>query len=827
VTFAKLLREHRRASGLTQEELAERARLSVRAISDLERGLKQAPRPSTVRLLVEALELVGEQAANLVAAAQPGGGHGTDGDAGPIARHNLPRELSTFVGRTQELEELAWLLRTTPLLTLVGPGGIGKTRLALRVAAGAVSEYPDGVWLVELASVSAPHRIPNAVAEALRTRTAPGSSPIETLRAHLAHSDLLLILDNCEHVVQVCAELVENLLRTSPGLRVLATSREPLGSSGELAWRVPSMAVPNSGAVPPVASLLELEGVRLFAERAGAARPSFRVSTNNAAAVAEICRRLDGIPLALELAAARVASMSVHQVAERLHDRFRLLTQGGRTAPPRQQTLRAAIDWSYELLTESERLLLDRLSVFAGGWTLEAAEAVCSAELIAHAEIADLLARLVARSLVLAESGPDERVRYRLLETMRQYAEARLVERGEVSVVRTRHLEFFLGLAEAAYPHLAGGSRQVAWMEQLDPERANLRLAMRWCLDAQNAALGLQLGGALWWFWFLRDSHGTDDGVDWSEAIEQLAKSGDRTAVRARALDGAAALASQAGDAARAHALQRESIEIWGELGDQLQIARSLNIQGWSALQRGDSSTARVLLEDALQVARQQGDAVQQAITLNNLGRAYGEQGDESAAWDRHRLALELFRNLGDRHGTALSLSWLCHWGLGNGDRTLAIEYGQEAGRLLQTLGARRNLVWTLVDLAVLLIPTEPASSLELLDESLRLAQQGGETRAIVWCLEALAGLVLTRGATLSLAARLLESASGLAQAIGYVPNRLERELVAKWSALAQAPLDEGDDVVVSPSVDGHSIEHLVAEALEAAGACAGLTPQA
>jgi predicted ATPase/DNA-binding CsgD family transcriptional regulator/DNA-binding XRE family transcriptional regulator len=815
VSFADLLREHRRGLGLTQEELAERARLSARAISDLERGLKQAPRASTVRLLAEALALDEASATQLLAAAQGRERQLLPGSHQPSAGHNLRRELSSFIGRQQELAELQRLLETTPLLTVVGAGGIGKTRLALRLAAGVVSDYVGGVWLVELAALSDPRHVLQAVAAVLGVRIAPGRSQLEAVRAHLGDRRTLLVLDNCEHLVRACAELVEDLLGTCAGLRVLATSREPLGSAGELTWRVPSMAAPNPRALPPLESLVGLEAVRLFVERASAVRTFFRVTADNAAAVAEICWRLDGIPLALELAAARIASMSAHQVAERLEDRFRLLTQGGRTSPPRQQTLRATIDWSYDLLTEHERLLLDRVSVFAGGWTLEAAEVVCSGELIVATEIADLLAQLVARSLVLADSGPDEPVRYRLLETLRQYATERLVERGEVTLLRQRHLEHFVALAEEAQPHLAGGARQVAWMDRLVRERDNLRLAMRWCLDTADAEAGLQLGGALWWFWFLRDAPATDDGVDWCEAIVALSQGGGRTAIRARALDGAGALASQAGNVALAAALQHESVMIWRELGDQEQLARSLNVQGWSALQRHDWAVARPLLEEALLVARRHGDVVQEAIILNNLGRSYGEQGDEAAARDLHHLALAVFRERGDRHGVALSLSWLCHWGLAGDDHTAAIESGREALGLLRALGATRNLVWTCVDLGVLETPLDPKTAFALFEESLTLCLERGETRAVIWCLEAVAGLMLSSGRA-DQAVRLVGAASALEEANDYVPNRLQRELVAGWLASARAALGEPRASAAWAAGRALAREQAIAEALAA-----------
>jgi non-specific serine/threonine protein kinase len=376
----------------------------------------------------------------------PGAARGRRPGARPAraspARHNLPLQLTSFVGREQALAEVGQLLATTRLLTLTGAPGVGKTRLALQVADEMWDAYADGVWLVELAALADPALVPQAVAAVLGVQEPPGRPLLGTLAEALRAQQVLLVLDNCEHLLAACATLADQLLRAGPHLEILATSREALAVAGETTWRVPSLAVPADAPASGDggATLVECEAVRLFVARACAAVPSFTLTERNAGAVGHVCRRLDGIPLALELAAARVRALPVEQLAVRLDDRFRLLAGGSRAALPRQQTLRAAVDWSYALLPEAEQVLLRRLAVFAGGWTLEAAEAVCAGDGLAPENVLELLVELVNKSLVLAEEAGGER-RFRLLETLRQYAWEKLQAAGEEAAVRGRHLE--------------------------------------------------------------------------------------------------------------------------------------------------------------------------------------------------------------------------------------------------------------------------------------------------------------------------------------------------------------------------------------------------
>jgi predicted ATPase len=401
---------------------------------------------------------------------------------------NLPVELSSFIGREREISEVEGLLAETRLLTLTGTGGCGKTRLALRVAGNLRERFEDGVWWVSLAPLTSPDLTPKSVASALGMHEQPGRSTTEALSDHLRFRDLILVLDNCEHLIEACAALAEALLLCCPNLKILATSREPLGVAGEATWPVPSLSLPTAHRRPPVEELVRYEAVRLFVERAAAARPDFAPTEHNAPVVVEVCRELDGIPLAIELAAARTKVLTIEQIAGRLGDSFRLLTGGSRTVLPRQRTLRATIEWSFELLPEEERTMFRRLSVFAGGFTLEATEEVCSGGGIAEEGVFDLLSRLVDKSLIVTEER-DGHARYRMLETVRQYGAEKLRDAGELQVIQQRHADFFLAMAEEAEFGMVGPD-QAAWLGRLEEEHDNVRAALGW-LQEGDAEQGL------------------------------------------------------------------------------------------------------------------------------------------------------------------------------------------------------------------------------------------------------------------------------------------------------------------------------------------------
>ncbi|SRR5579884_626936 len=485
-----------------------------------------------------------------------------------LHRHNLPVQLSSFIGREKQIVEVQALLARARLLTLTGSGGTGKSRLSLQVAADLVETYRDGVWLVELAAVSDAALVVQAVASVVNVREEPGKPLLQSLVEGLRGKQLLLVLDNCEHVLEAAASLAEGVLKQCPEVKILASSREGLGLSGEQTYRVPSLGLPPDPGQRRTVGLEDVigsESVRLFAERAALVRPDFTLTPGNAPTLARLCHRLDGIPLALELAAARVRALPVEQIEARLQDRFRLLTGGSRTALPRQQTLRALIDWSYDLLSETERTLLRRLSVFMGGWTLEAAEAICAGEGIEEWEVLDLLTSLVDKSLVVYE-GPEPSTRYRLLETIRQYARDRLYEAGDGALYRDRHRDWFLSLAEQAEPQLQG-PEQALWLERLETEHDNLRAALEWSLAADGSAeAGLRLVGALWRFWEMR-GYLTEGRAHLADALSH-AQTQERTQERARALTGAGNLAWHQSDYEAARTLHEQSLAIYQALGN-------------------------------------------------------------------------------------------------------------------------------------------------------------------------------------------------------------------------------------------------------------------
>ncbi|MHB8574689.1 MAG: ATP-binding protein, partial [Dehalococcoidia bacterium] len=454
------------------------------------------------------------------------------------AAGNLPRPRAALVGREHELAGVQRLLPNAPLLTLTGAGGCGKTRLALQLAQSAIAEYADGIFLVELAAVSDPALLPNAVAGALGVREETAQPLMDTLAAALRFRGLLLVLDNCEHLIDTCAAMAERLLNACPRLQLIATSREPLRIEAETVFRVPPLALPHVGAEHKPEEMATVPAVALFAQRAQTHAPGFHLDAANAPAVARICRRLDGMPLAIELAAARLAVLSAGQLAKRLDDRFSLLAGGSRTAPARQQTLRATVAWSYDLLDASERGFFDRLSVFAGGFTLTAAEAVATAGLPTPQDAVDLLARLVNKSLVDREDRAGT-PRYRLLETLREYGHERLTEAGATFDVLRRHAEYCRDLAERAEPELQGAG-QAAWLDLIEAELGNLRSALHWSLTTPAAVeTGLRLATAIWRFWLMRGY--LSEGRTWIE--QSLLNRAARPGVRARALFAAGTLA--------------------------------------------------------------------------------------------------------------------------------------------------------------------------------------------------------------------------------------------------------------------------------------------
>ena len=577
-----------------------------------------------------------------------------------VVPNNLPRQLTTFIGRERVIAEAKRLLADTHLLTLTGPGGSGKTRLSLEIAASLVDEYPDGVWLVEFAPQADPALVPHVLRTTLGVREEAGGRPlVTTLVDHLRPKRVLLLFDNCEHLIDACAHLADALLRDCPEVKILSTSREALGLTGEVTFRVPPLSLPDSGHLPPLDRLTEYEAIRLFVDRATAVKPDFTLTEGTAPAVVQVCRRLDGIPLALELSAARVRTLSVQQITAHLDERFRLLTGGSRTALPRHQTLRGLIDWSYSLLSEAERRLLRRVSVFVGGWTLEAAAAVCSGDDVDRYDIVDLLGRLVDKSLCLTD-GQDSDPRYRLLETIRQYGLEKLMETAEGQAVRDRHRDFYLGFAEDAEPRLQG-SEQVSWLKRLEMDHDNLRAALRWSLDRDETELALRLGSALWMFW---DTHGyVREGREWLDELLARAHELPPAAVTAlsrralaKVLDGAAYLRARWSEFANTIEFQTQALAVWRELGDNRGIAESLNRLGDFTRQLGDRARGKALVAESLALFRELADPRGIAYALNNLAEMASADGDLASARSLLEESVPLFESIEDRRGLSHAL---------------------------------------------------------------------------------------------------------------------------------------------------------------------------
>src|SRR5450631_3802538 len=602
-------------------------------------------------------------------------------------RTNLPELLTSFVGRERELAELKQLLPTIRLLTLTGTGGIGKTRLAQQAAAEMLDAYRDGVWFVDLAPLGDPTLVPSALAQVLQVKEAAGQPLLTVLCNHLQTKEILLILDNCEHVLDACARFVAVLLRETAQVTVIATSREPLHLAAEHPYPVAALPLPDPKA--DAQSIARSDAVQLFVERARQYRPHFGLQEQRAHAVAEICVRLDGIPLALELAAARVAVLPVEQIVRLLDQRFRLLTSGNRELP-RHQTLHAMIDWSYELLDEAEKALFARLSVFAGGWTLAAAEAVCGGEPIANDEVVYVLIGIIEQSLVVADEDGD---RYRMLETVREYAKEKLVASRDERAVRQRHRDYYLALAEEAEPKLMG-AEQALWLRRLDEEHDNLRSTLDWSLAEQGAEAGLRLCAPLAQFWWTR-GHLTE-GRQW--CARALEKPGAEVATRerARALSGAGTLAYRQSDYTRARALHEQSLAIRRQLSDQSGMSVSLNNLASVASDRGDYAAGRALFEESLEIARELGNQQYAAVSLHNLGILAVYQGDFVAAEALNKECLAIVRELGDRFRIATVLNNLGNISFEQGDYAAAGALLEESLAIARELRDKRIVAETL-----------------------------------------------------------------------------------------------------------------------------------
>jgi non-specific serine/threonine protein kinase len=723
-------------------------------------------------------------------------------------RHNLPIPLTSFIGRVREQAEVQRLLSATRLLTLTGSGGCGKTRLALEVATDLLlkGEFADGVWWVELATLADPALTPQAVASTLGVQEQPGKLLRETLSDYLRPKKLLLVLDNCEHMVAACAQLVEGLLRTCPKLKVLATSRESLSVSGETTWLTPSLSLPDSHHLHPpqaplqggrkslseeaVVGLSQYEAVRLFSERAAATLPTFSLTQHNAAAVAQICQRLDGIPLALELAAARVKVLTVQQISARLDDCFKVLAAGSRTLGSRHQTLRAAIDWSYDLLSEPERVLFQRLAVFEGGFTLEATEVVCAGCGIEPDEILELLSHLVDKSLVVVGTQLQGReARYRLLETMRQYGRDRLLELGEAEIIRQQHAAYYLALAEQAEPKLQG-REQLAWLDRLEVEHDNLRAALRWSqAGAQKGEMGLRLAGTLVMFWYL---HGDwSEGRGWLESMLTQTEVLGRTQARARAFMGAGTLVYYQGDYGQATSYLEESLTMCRELGDKVGSAWSLYFLGHIASDQGHYEQAAALFGDSVMLFRQSPDKGGVALSLCLLGWMTYYLDDNELATVLCQESLTLSRELGYPRSVAWALLCLGGVTMSQGDYGQAATLCEESLTLFRQLGSKDGIAWSLYTLGhVALFQGDYERAASNFSENLVLRRELGDKAGLAHTLAGLAGVAGAQGQSMQ-AARLFSATEVLLNTIKAFLEPFDRAVYDRHMVAVRASMDE------------------------------------
>jgi predicted ATPase/DNA-binding SARP family transcriptional activator len=605
-----------------------------------------------------------------------------------IRFHNLPAQVTSFIGRETEIEQVKCMLEVHRLVTLTGAGGVGKSRLSLRVAEEALGNYPDGAWLVELAPLANPKLVPQMVARHLSLGELNGDQTLTLVKDYLENKKLLLVLDNCEHLIEACSRLVEALLASCPRLYLLVTSREKLGITGEVVFRVPSLSLPalvnennrDEKASPdqnlPLESLVQSEAVRLFVERAEIASPGFRLTATNAPAITQVCVRLDGIPLAIELAAGRIPILQVEEIARRLNNRFHLLTGGSRVALPRYQTLRASIDWSYVLLSPSEQILLQRLSVFAGSWTLEAAEVACGGEGIETVEVLDVQTQLVNKSLVSVDVQPGAGTRYRMLETIRQYAQEKMAETGKAGQARQRHLHYYLELAEKVGSRLRG-PKQAQWLDLLEAELTNLRLALEWSLESaeepeRSLEAGLRIAAALHWFWNCRGRQ--YEGLRWLERLlpaeaeaRRLASSANEMSlspgwvkVRAWALMVAGHLEYQLADAPKFYEYLDESRDLFLDLGGEGKLGYAYVQFIFSLLvHESNLPRSREILEESLSIFQAEGDLSGMGQCYQMLGHISNLDAQYETAKAYLEKALACYEQTGDREGMVGALYFL------------------------------------------------------------------------------------------------------------------------------------------------------------------------
>lgn len=731
---------------------------------------------------------------------------GTSPVAGRAANRavSLPRPLSEFIGRVREVDALKRALMVSRLVTLTGIGGVGKTRLSLRTAEEVADDFPNGVRFVDLSPLTDPALVAKTVAVTLGFSEQANRSLTETICEHLRERHLLLVLDNCEHLIDECARFAAALLQECPGVHILATSRQRLGITGETVRRVPPLTLPDLNRLPEdevkaAAVLLETEAVRLFADRAQRVQPNLCLNPQTLRAIAATCSRLDGIPLALELAAARMSALGPEQIAARLKEHFCLLSGNGgdRAAPARQRTLRAALDWSYDLLLPEERVLLCRLTVFAGGWTLEAAEAVCAGNGLEEGEVLDCLTGLADHSLVVVETENGQ-ARYGLLEIVREYGRERLREGGreETAVLRARHRDYFLRLAQDAVPHLSG-LKQAEALDRLEREHDNLRATLDACLEEgtiEAVHAGLLLAGYLQRFWMQRGYAG-EGRARYAALLSRDCAEPELTPARARALEGAGTLAYRQGDYAAAREMLEESLTIHRYHGDRLAEATPLGLLASIAFVQGNYWGARTLFEQALALRREAGHRPGEATVLNGMGNIAVKQGDHGAARAFYEQALAISQEVGDRALEASILNGLGLLAEHQKDYAAALSWFEQALARNREIGDSSQTVVNTYNLANIAYTLgDVVAAQEYFRQALLLTRALGESRSrrlIGFLLEGMAMTALEH-AQPKRAARLLGASDAQLEAIGVMRTAsADREEYDGLVADLQAALGE------------------------------------
>jgi predicted ATPase/class 3 adenylate cyclase len=761
--------------------------------------------------------------------------------------NNLPMQLTSFIGREHEIAELKQGLNEHRLVTLTGSGGTGKTRLSLQVAAELLEKFDHGVWFIELAPLADPDLIPQTILSAIDISEQPNKTPLEILKEYLREKKSLIVLDNCEHLVTASAQVVNALLNVAPNLKILASSREALGVKGELSYPVPSLTLPDVKHLPTMLQLSQYEAVRLFIDRALLVAPHFVVDKDNAPFIAQICYRLDGIPLAIELAAARIRMLSVEQISARLDDRFRLLTGGARTALPRQQTLRALIDWSYDILSENERLLLRRLSVFAGGWTLEAAEQVCSGAGIEVYDVLDLLSQLVNKSLVsVIEHLPGSDPRYRMLETIRQYAREKLMESRDIETLRQHHLAYFVKLAQQAEPELYH-SDQLLWLDRLDAELDNLRMALEWAL-ASDVESGLRIAVIPWRFWqargylveigeWLAQSLERYDSVNalhvqaltiyssyffrqgnFPEAVRlaaqslQMARSLSNQQLEALSLSFLGVFTILEGNAEAGAPLLEQSLAIYRAIGDKMGQANALE---WLSTSKGTMESAIGFCRESLQLYRELGHLAGITNSLTNLARLTLWRGDFSSPASWLEEALSISRQLGDQTSEDEILATfgiLAYW---QADYVRARAYFEESLILCEKVGDHFQALWAHLFMAyVILRQGDIPQAHEMFEDGIRNTQIAGLTIALVFSVEGLASLDIIQG-KYQLSGQLFAWADSMREKIGDFRPPVEQASVDKDLAMIHSKVDDAEFTRLSAQGRSMTVEQAIALALE------------